>query len=74
LTLTLFDAPRRLFTKVVKAPKDPLKALSDEERVALDLLLSNGNGAHKPELAALIPNTARRGYVKMLAAQLKSLR
>ena len=66
-----FSADALRFTKV---PADPLKTLSDEERVALDLFLTNGNGAHKTEIATLIPDATRRGYVKMLAAQLKSLR
>lgn len=66
-----FSADALRFTK---APADPLKALSDEERVALDLFLANGNGAHKTQIAELIPDTARRGYLKMLAAQMKSLR
>ena len=66
-----FSADALRFTKV---PTDPLRTLSDEERVALDLFLANGNGAHKTEIAEMIPDTARRGYVKMLAAQVKSLR
>lgn len=66
-----FSADALRFTK---APADPLKVLSDEERVALDLFLANGNGSHKTAIAELVPDAARRGYVKMLAAQMKSLR
>lgn len=66
-----FSAEALRFTK---APKDLLKALSDEERVAIDLFLSNGNGGHKTTIAELIPDTERRAYVKTLATQLKSLR
>lgn len=66
-----FSAEALRFTKV---PKDLLKALSDEERVALDLFLANGNGVHKTAIAELIPNAERRAYVKTLAVQLKSLR
>jgi hypothetical protein len=66
-----FSADALRFTK---APTDPLKGLSDEERVALDLFLANGNGLHKREIAELIPDTIRRSYVKMIAAQVKSLR
>lgn len=66
-----FSAGALRFTK---PPKDPVGALSDEERVALDLFLANGNGAHKREIAELVPDATRRGYVKMLAAQMKSLR
>ena len=65
-----FSADALRFTKV---PADPVKELSDEERVALDLFLANG-GAHKKEIAELVPDAKRRGYVKTLAAQLKSLR
>ena len=66
-----FSAEALRFTKV---PRDLLKELSDEERVALDLFLANGNGVHKTAIAELIPNTERRAYVRMLAVQLKSLR
>lgn len=59
--------------RFTKAPTDPLKALTDEERVALDLFLANGS-ANKTAIAELIPDASRRGYLKMLAAQLKSLR
>ena len=65
-----FSAEGLRFTK---PPKDPVKTLSDEERVALDLFLANGNGTHKT-LAELVPDPVRRGYVKMLATQMKSLR
>ncbi len=58
--------------RFTKAPKDPLRELSDEERVVLDMFLMNGNGGHKKEIETLIPDASRRGYVKMLAAQLKS--
>lgn len=66
-----FSAEALRFTK---APTDLLKALSDEEHVALDLFLSNGNGIHTTAIAELIPDTTRRAYVKTLATQLKSLR
>ena len=66
-----FSADSLRFTK---APADPLKTLSDEERVALDLFLANDNGAHKTAIAELIPDAKRRGYVKVLATQMKSLR
>lgn len=69
-----FSADALRFTK---APTDPVRALSDEEKVALDLFLANGangNGMHKKEIAELVPDTKRRSYVKMIAAQVKSLR
>lgn len=66
-----FSAEALRFTKV---PTDPLKTLSDEERVALDLFLASGNGLHQKEIAELVPDKKRRGYVKMVAAQMKSLK
>jgi len=66
-----FSAEALRFTK---APKDPVTTLSDEERVALDLFLSNGNGKHKAQIAELVPDATRRGYVKTLAVQMKTLR
>lgn len=66
-----FSAEALRFTK---APKDPVQSLSDEERVALDLFLANGNGQHREQIAELVPNARRRSYVKTIAAQLKSLR
>lgn len=66
-----FSANALRFTK---APIDPLKVLSDEERVALDLFLENGNGKSKEQIAKMIPDTERRGYLKMLATRMKSLR
>lgn len=65
-----FSAPGLRFTQ---APKDPVKALSDEERVALDIFLANGNGNRKI-LVELVPDASRRGYLKILATQMKSLR
>lgn len=55
-----------------------VEQLSDDERVALDAMLAdngngNGNGKRKIEISALIPDAARRTYVKMLADQLKGL-
>ena len=64
-----FSAEALRFTK---APKDLLRDLSAEERVALDLFLMNGNGVHKKEIETLIPDAQRRGYVKMISAQLRS--
>lgn len=64
------SAPGLRFTQ---APKDPLKALSDEERVALDIFLANGSGNRKI-LVELVPDASRRGYLKILATQMKSLR
>ena len=66
-----FSADALRFTK---APKGSLETLSDEERVALDLFLDNGNGKHREQIAELVPEEKRRGYLKRLAAQLKSLR
>lgn len=67
-----FSAEALRFTK---PPADQhLTTLSDEERVALDLYLANGNGMHKKQIAELVPDPKRRGYVKMIATQLKTLR
>ena len=66
-----FSADALRFTK---APKGALETLADEERVALDLFLANGNGKHGEQIAELVPEAKRRGYLKRLAAQLKSLR
>ena len=66
-----FSAEALRFTN---APKDPLRELSDEERVVLDLFLLDDNGSHKSLIAELVPNAKRRGYLKTLATQVRSLR
>ena len=53
--------------------KPPKLDLADAERVALDLLLGNGRG-DTTLLSELVPDVERRGHLKMLAAQLRSLR
>jgi hypothetical protein len=47
--------------------------LSNDEKVALDLLLERGNGSSK-QLSMLVPDEARRTQIKALASQLRSLR
>jgi hypothetical protein len=55
--------------RFTKAPPE-LKQLSDEERVALDLLLEGQNGE---QFAKLVPEE-RRGHLRATAAQVRSLR
>jgi len=59
--------------RFTKAPKDRLKELSDDERVAVDLMTING-GSHRDAINRLVPDQERRGYIKTLADQLKSVR
>jgi len=66
-----FSAEALRFTKI---PADWKRDLPDEERVALDLFLSSGNGRHKDQIAELVPSAQRRGYLKTLATQLKAVR
>lgn len=66
-----FSAEALRFTK---PPRASVEALPDAERVALDLYLANGNGRHAEQIAELVPEQKRRGYLKTLASQLKSLR
>lgn len=61
--------------RFTKAPTAQVAGLSDDERVALDLLLvGEGNGKTASTLAALVPDPARRDLVKTLAAQTRTLR
>jgi hypothetical protein len=61
--------------RFTKAPTTQVAGLSDDERVALDLLLSNeGNGKTTSTLAALVPDPTRRDLVRTLAAQTRTLR
>jgi hypothetical protein len=56
--------------RFTKAPPE-LKQLSDEERVALDLLLEGRDGKR---YADLVPDDGRRGQLRAIAAQVRSLR
>ena len=56
--------------RFTKSPTDPLSKLSDEQRVALDLLLAGRNGR---QLEALIPDQQDRIELKALAAWVKSM-
>lgn len=58
------------FTK----PPAELAGLTDDERVALDLLLEKGHGSSNGRLSTLVPNVERRGQLKATASQLQSLR
>ncbi len=60
-------------SEALRFTKPPKLDLVDAERVALDLLLDNGSG-DKTLLAELVPDSERRTHLKMLAAQLRSLR
>jgi hypothetical protein len=57
--------------RFTKPPREEVAGLSDDERVALDLILEGGNG---PIFSQLVPNQGRRDVVKTIAAQLKTLR
>ena len=58
-------------TTVSPSPRDLVARLSDEECVAIDLLLQDGH--EDPRLIALVPDEKRRGYLGTLAAQLRAL-
>ena len=57
--------------RFTKPPRDLIDQLSEEERVALDLVLQGNNGSR---LTALVPDTERQHLVKTVAASLKTLR
>lgn len=67
-----FSAEALRFTS--RAPHGLLGTLSDEERIAVDLLLQRGNGHDDRLFAELVPNTERRAYVRVVAAEMRSLR
>ncbi len=57
-------------TTVSPSPRDLWAKLSIEEKVAMDLILSGGSGE---DLAVLVPDPPRRGYLRTLARQLQAL-
>lgn len=63
-----FTADALRFTRV---PRDLIAALSDDEKVAIDLLTVGRNGT---TLSSLVPDPERRAYVRAIASQLQSLR
>lgn len=66
--VSYFSADALRFTRV---PRDLIAALSDEEKVALDLIMA---GRNETTLSSLVPDPKRRAYVRAIAAQLQSLR
>ncbi len=62
-------------TTVSPSPRELIARLSDAEKIAVDLVLEVGEAASDadPRFAALVPDDERRGYLKTLATQLRSL-
>lgn len=48
--------------------------LSDEDRVAIDLVLQGRNGSAEGQLTDLVPDQERRAFIKVFASHVKSLR
>lgn len=63
-----------VLTRVSPSPRDLFDQLSDEERVAVDLIQRNLGAqideAFAAQLRALVPAEGRRGYLRTLAMQL----
>lgn len=57
--------------RFTKPPRELIDQFSDDERVALDLILQGGNG---DRLKKLVPDDGRRHLVKAAGAALKTLR
>jgi hypothetical protein len=63
-------------TTVSPSPRDLVAKLSDDEKVGIDLLLSEPGSLSEPEsrvFATLVPDERRRRYLRTLAAQLAAL-
>ena len=60
-------------TAVYPSPRDLIERLTDDEKIAVDLVLELGELACNadPRFAELVPDTARRDYLKTLAMQLR---
>lgn len=65
------------FTEVITlspSPRELFECLSDQEKVAIDLILELGSDQSTagPRLKELIPLTSRQAYLKTLAEQLRA--
>lgn len=61
-----------ILTIVSPSPRELFAQLSDEEKIAIDLLLQDAVRDDDP-LATLVTDEKRRGYLKTLAMQLRAL-
>ena len=64
---------RTALTRVSPSPSDLFERLSDDEKVAIDLIQRSGEQLDEKlaeQLQALVPAEGRRGYLRTLAMQL----
>jgi hypothetical protein len=60
-------------TTVSPSPRELIALLSNEEKVAIDLILQYEATIEDERLAVLVPDKSRRGYLRTVATQLKAL-